>query len=804
MKIKFSYLLLLFLVFSTAEILAQNILSTPITPEQAKTAKLDSLKSILNSSVHDTVKVFAYSQLYSLTDSLHYAERGLTLSQKNNFTNGISLSLLHIGRWYYFAGKEDLALNYLIRAVKIAEDRNDKKILISGYRYIGFIYRPHEPYKALEYYEKSLKLSEETKNEMEASFALSAIGNVYEGIYDTSKVNIKKALDYYLRSLAIREKRGSPSEIASSLNETSRMYDALGMYEKALALRVRGLEIAEKNGDNENIVYICNLLGNDYSNRFHDYKNGLKYQLKAFEAGKNLKNNFILLYDVSKSIAVCYRELGDVKKSNDYFLLSAMFNDSVRTNAKRYDYNLSDIKQGLEKEIEKQKLKVKDAEISKGIAEAKNLTFLRNSFFVGFCFLLVFAILIYYAYRQKQKTNLELGKRNREIEIAYKSLALSEGNFKQITETINDVFYLYNIVEKKYEYINPNCELVFGLTPEYFYQGKSMKIVVHEDDKALVVDANVKIDSGIPYDIEYLILVNGRLKLIAEKSSPIFDGDGKLIRNSGVCSDITRRKTAEEILRKKNKDIADSIEYGSKIQNAVLVPKEKIAEKLKDFFILLKPKETVSGDFYFYTKTKNGVIIAACDCTGHGVSAGFMSMIGIAFLHEIVNARGITTPSEILNQLRKMIIESLNQSVDVPEANDGIDMAMLHIDFVNHVAEYAGAFNSLYFIRNGELMEIKADLFPVGISFAENQEEFKNNKIELQKGDSIYIGTDGYTDQFGGPDGKKFMKRSLQETLLSFQEKNMIQQEKLLDEKFLSWKGVLDQIDDVLVIGIRI
>jgi PAS domain S-box-containing protein len=485
-------------------------------------------------------------------------------------------------------------------------------------------------------------------------------------------------------------------------------------------------------------------------------------------------------------------------------MLSISLNDSLRINGRKYDYNISEVKEGLEKELEKQKLLVKDAAIARGKSETAKLTILRNSFFIGSCLLLVFGIFIFFAYRQKQKSNAELDKRNKEIEIAYSSLAISEGNFKQITETINDVFYLYNIKEKKYEYINQSCTTVFGLDPDYFYSGKSMKLIVHKDDLPLVVDANVKIDMGIPYDIEYRIFIKDQLKWIAEKSSPIYDEDGNLIRNSGICRDITRRKMAEEFLRKKNKDITDSIEYGSKIQNAVLVPKEKMAGRLKDFFILFKPKEIVSGDFYFYSETKNGVIIAACDCTGHGVSAGFMSMIGNSFLHEIVTSKGITNPAEILNQLRTMIIESLNQNVGVADANDGIDIALLHINNENNTAEYAGAFNPLYLIREGKLQEYKADVFPVGINFSEKQIPFKNNRIELQKGDALYIFSDGYTDQFGGPKGKKFMKKSLQELLLSIQEKNLSQQEILLEKKFQEWKSGLDQVDDVLVIGIRV
>ncbi len=736
-------------------------------------------------------------ELYLLTDSVAYAEKGLKISQRLNYLSGISLSLMEIGRSNYFAGHEDVALRCLIKSVEIAEINNYNNVLESAYRYIGFIYRPHEPYKAKEYYLKSLAICDKMGDEYAASFALSALGNVYEGIYDPSGANNRKALEYYERSLKIREKFGSPSEIASSLNETSRTYDVLGMFQKATDLRKRGLDLAEKSNDAENTVFLCNLIGNDYANRLHDYKSGLQYQQRAFDLAIKTSRNFELLNDVSKSVAICYSKLGDAKSSNAYFMLSYGYNDSIRVEAKKYDYNLSSVKQGLEKELEKQKLLVKDAEILKGKAEADKLTALRNSLVGGLAFLLVFIALIFYAYRQKQKSN-------KDLEIAIASFARSEGNFKQIAETINDVFYLYDIKNKKYKYINKNCEDLLGLDQDYFYTGKSMKLIVHPEDLQLVVDANVKIDSGIPYEIEYRIIVKDKIKWVVEKSSPIFDEHGFLVRNSGLCSEITARKNAEEFLRKKNKDITDSIEYGSKIQNALLVPKEIIAKKIKDFFILLKPKEIVSGDFYFYTETRKGIIIAACDCTGHGVSAGFMSMIGNAFLHEIVTAKGITNPSEILNHLRQMIIESLNQNVSTTEGNDGIDIALLLIDNDFKTVEYAGAFNSLYLIRNNELKEIKADLFPIGINFTEKTKTFTNNVLEIQKDDCLYIFSDGYSDQFGGTEGKKFMKKPMQELLLSVNTKKMEEQEKLLTETFNHWRGANDQVDDVLVIGIRI
>ncbi|MDO8999218.1 MAG: SpoIIE family protein phosphatase [Bacteroidota bacterium] len=766
--------------------------------------KIDSLNLVFKSLSNDSDKVLLLHHLASASDSVYYSFKALELAKKLNFKKGISQSLLDIGRHYYFNGKEDVALDYLIKSVKIAEEIGNKKIMASAYRYIGFVYRNNDSYTAEDYYKKSLKMCEEIGDKISASYALSAIGNIYEGGFEGATEKNKKALNYYLKSLAIREKIGSMDEIASSLNETSRVYNLIGLHDKAIELRLKGLEIAEKSQSSENIVYLTNLIGKDYSFRLHNYNKGLGYQLKAYEISKSLKNNFDVMQSITKGIAFTYSYLKDLKKSNEFFLLSNILSDSIESQMSKNQYNLSGIKHDLEKELEKQKLLLKDSEIQTAKAEAERQTTLRNSFFIGFALILIFSIFVFIGNRQKQKVNQELALRNNEIRKAYQTLETSENNFKQITETINDIFYLYNIIEKKYEYISPNCFSIFGLTPEYFYDGKSMKVVVHTDDLEKVIAANIKVDSGIAYDIEYRIIVENQVKWIEEKSSPIFDDNGLLIRNSGICSDITQRKTDEAMLVKKNKDITDSILYARIIQNAILVPRDEISKKIKEFFILSKPKDIVGGDFYFYKETKNSIILAVADCTGHGVPAGFMSMIGNAFLNEIVSANEDISPAEILEQLSEKIIKSLNQNRNDSESKDGMDIAILCFENKSSTVQYAGAQNSLYLIRNKELTEIKADLFPVGISSFDKESIFTNNKLELQKGDSLYIFSDGYADQFGGELSRKFMKKQMKELLLSIQEKSMIEQEEILDKTFNNWKGKLDQVDDMLVIGVRV
>jgi tetratricopeptide (TPR) repeat protein len=162
-------------------------------------------------------------------------------------------------------------------------------------------------------------MCEEIGDEISASYALSAIGNIYEGGFKGGSKNNKKAIDFYLRSLAIREKKGSYDEIAASLNETSRAYDQMGLHNKALELRIKGLEIAERSGSTENIVYLCHVLGNDYIKRLNDLKTGLDYQLKARRIGKTLKNNYDVMYDISNVIAATYYSLGDLKRSNEFY-----------------------------------------------------------------------------------------------------------------------------------------------------------------------------------------------------------------------------------------------------------------------------------------------------------------------------------------------------------------------------------------------------------------------------------------------------------------------------------------------------
>ncbi len=261
--------------------------------------------------------------------------------------------------------------------------------------------------------------------------------------------------------------------------------------------------------------------------------------------------------------------------------------------------------------------------------------------------------------------------------------------------------------------------------------------------------------------------------------------------------------TKNIIIEEKNKSIQDSINYAKRIQEAILPSTDEIESAFKDYFILYKPKDVVSGDFYAFARKGDRLIIAAVDCTGHGVPGAFMSMIGTDKINHIVIEQGITSPSEILNQLNKGIKIALKQrEAEGGESRDGMDLALCSFDLKNRKVEYAGAHRPLYHI-NGELNIIDPDKMAIG-GWTEETYSFRNNEFGVKEGDCIYLFSDGYADQFGGPKQKKFTTKRFKELLLSLKDKSMAEQKAVLHDTIESWRGDLEQVDDILVIGVRI
>jgi len=263
---------------------------------------------------------------------------------------------------------------------------------------------------------------------------------------------------------------------------------------------------------------------------------------------------------------------------------------------------------------------------------------------------------------------------------------------------------------------------------------------------------------------------------------------------------ILQNKELEEI----NKETRDSIIYAQRIQKATLPNLEKLRGFVSDYFVFFQPKDIVSGDFYWMQENteNNTVYIAAVDCTGHGVPGAMMSMIGNLFLKQIIRDIPNASTSQVLSILRQNIITSLSQDIGENENKDGMDMTLVKIDNKNKTISFSGANNPIYFIRNEELTVYKGNPYPIGIYHEWENNNFDMHEIEYQKGDCIYLFSDGYPDQFGGPKSKKYMYSNFKKKLLEIHKEDFSTQKALLVKTFNDWKGNTFQVDDVLVIGI--
>jgi serine phosphatase RsbU (regulator of sigma subunit) len=280
-----------------------------------------------------------------------------------------------------------------------------------------------------------------------------------------------------------------------------------------------------------------------------------------------------------------------------------------------------------------------------------------------------------------------------------------------------------------------------------------------------------------------------------------------LEQNNKILQTNEELKQLYEISNSQKEEIISSITYAQRIQRAILPPETYITELINENFIFFKPKDIVSGDFYWIKQIKQYIILVSADCTGHGVPGAFMSMLGISYLNEIVQRKELTQANEILNELRKEIKHSLRQTGKKDESRDGIDMAMCVIDTKNCIMQYSGAYSPLYIISNinGEssFKEIKADMMPVGVHFSSDK-PFTNHEIQLEIGDTFYISTDGFIDQIGGKDNTRYSSQRLKKLLFTIHDQPMYEQKEILEKTLKNWMGLNPQRDDILVIGARV
>ena len=362
---------------------------------------------------------------------------------------------------------------------------------------------------------------------------------------------------------------------------------------------------------------------------------------------------------------------------------------------------------------------------------------------------------------------------------------------EKLVELKEYISYLEELLKNNQVNYNEN-ELGQGLVIQEELKSKLALLKFKVEAKEKEVKAEQEKNKYLTYIIVFLALF-----LIPTILAIIFFIHNKKTKKSNVVLDDQNTK-----LTKAYNNIQSSIKYAERIQKSVLVKPEVINEYFKESFILWKPKDIVSGDFYYFTEAGNKLIITAVDCTGHGVPGAFMTIMGNSFLNEIIIEHGVTQPAAILTELHTKIQESLSKGDQ--QADDGMDIALACIDKDKKTIAFAGANNPMFYIGNNELHVVNANRGGLGGTKVYKEIKYDNNEIDISDVDTFYLFSDGFHDQFGGEEDRKFMKKRFKQLLLDNQKKTLAQQHDILEKEINLWQGEVEQTDDILVIGVKL
>jgi serine phosphatase RsbU (regulator of sigma subunit)/uncharacterized protein HemY len=635
---------------------------------------------------------------------------------------------------------------------------------------------------------EAIQLSTEARNLAEQLDFQKGVANAlkYMGMGHYFQGHYSETINFWQLSLMTFESINDTAGIANMLNNLGAVYNNVGDDARALELYLESLKIAEGINDSLRILTAMGNIGLIYQKKSATQDKAKEYYLQAIQISEEL--------DYQDGIGTNSVNLGEIYfKEEEYEMALAFFEKSLeafeKSSTGNMPYTLSSIgkvyaKWGDFEEAIKYQREAFD--MAKNLDSKLDMT----------------QILLGLAETYKQQGNirsaLTLFERARsiaqeigalyELEDACKGLAFSYADiydyknaylFQNQVNTIKDTIFSENTQKQ-----------INQLQIQYETEAMERENIILKRDVELKESRNRQ---------QRLIIYLFILGFTCITIFIIF-----FIRAYNQ-----KRKTNLELAQKnaliteQKKEITASIQYASRIQNAMLTPGDFISSLLPERFILFRPRDIVSGDFYWLTKRKDKIICAVADCTGHGVPGAFMSMLGIALLNEIVSKKANLNASEILNELRILVIKSLRQTGRIGEILDGMDIVLLILDLNHKTVEYAGANNPLILLRNGKLIEYKADQMPIGIH-ATSDISFTNNLIQLEKRDVLYAFSDGYVDQFGGPKNKKFMLAHFKELLGEIYNKSMDEQKEILEKTLDDWMSETSQIDDILVMGIRI
>ena len=702
---------------------------------------------------------------------------------------------------YFYLSNYPEALKNFFDLEKIAIELNDSDAIATAYTNIGIIFKKlDENDKALTYFNKNLSIAQKINSKSSISDSYNNIGLIFQ---DENKDSI--AVEYFKKSLKLSKEINDEESVAiSELNigisllNMNRMNEALSKFETALniAEKIKNKRLtAESENELAEIYFKFSDLPDYTSSEQKKYLNkSLNYAEDSYKISKSHSylNN---VKKITHLLAKIYKK----KKNSDRALKFALEHIAVKDSIFK-NQNLEAIqKMNAKYEIYKNRLLLekKESEIEQNKKLIKNKNFIIKYGIIGaviFLFLSILLVILFIRIK-KQKNKLSELKQLQDYLI----------NNLPVSVYLKDVNFRYKLANKSFADL-----LGLSLTELI---GKSDRELDQETKYEDIDMQVIAMNKAIKPITEKFINQEGKELWVSIKKVPFHDINGKVAGVIGIVSDVTeytklnfRLQKALDETRKKNKhikqinrDINDSLIYAKTIQDAVLPCKNYLNTVLKNYFLIYRSRQIVSGDFYFVKEINETLTVALADCTGHGVPGGFLTMLSISFLHQITAENTKLIPSEILNKLRENIKVIFNTEDN--QNKNGLDIALCTVDKKNQKMQFSGAYNSLFLLRNNELTEYKATRIPIGYYFAEKQ--FKNYEIDLKKGDIVYLFTDGFKDQIGGSENKKFTSKRLKSLILKNHKLPMDKQKEIIENTFIEWLGDNEQFDDVSMLAFK-
>lgn len=794
------------------------------------TPAIDSLEQLANKEKDESRQIVLFNQLAEEYKSIDpyktrsYAAKAYELSSRLNNKRGQADALHKKGLSYYYLDSYDTALNFYRQSYQLANEAGDSLLVAQSYLAIGNVYRLQGLNDtAVTYLNRALAIYETSSDQKNIAFCLSTIGDTYLFAGD-----FEKALQCHKRALEISKQIGDVHREAFCYSSIGNNYHMRGDFDSSIYWHTKSIDFARSVNEENIMAGSMGVIADAYAN-LYNYPKAIETYLAALDLAekKQDKHNTAFIYAGMSDI---YEREGDLANAEKYLLMSISLSRDI-----------GDLSRSSTGELTLAQLQIEkgDTVVARQSTEQALQIAIENNY----------PIQQAWAYRIKGLLKEKENHLDDAIQYYRKSLAISiqledQKEEAETRKSLAHALFLYGatdeaILEAGKAYLLADTIGSLGLRMEAaailsnaFEVKGDFKLALHysrivkslsdslndagnakrqaelfaqhtyeqEKEEARIAQAQKDAEQEAKFQQQSILLISASIGLliVGVLAFFIFRGSQQKQRANEIISH------QKKLVEAKNQEITDSIHYAKNIQEAMLPATELIQSMFHEHFVFFRPRDIVSGDFYWVGQREGKKYFAVSDCTGHGVPGGFMSMLGITLLNEILDEKNITSPELMLNELRALVIQSLNKERKAGSqfTRDGMDIALCCIDTKSNTLQFSGANNGLYIVRENELHELAPDKQPVGAY--EHEATFTVKEFRLQPNDVIIAYSDGYPDQFGGTHGKKLMYRQFRQIILNSVSKANAERSKYLGNEFDQWKTGYDQIDDVCVFGVKV